>query len=234
MSTSTTSSRERGNRAGRHDQLESVGFYTAAEAARIAQIPRQRLAAWRREAIVVPTIQTVDLDGVERTGYSFEAVVYLRLLRMMRERGLALEKAVRTIKHLRDRFGPPGPAWGQARIFVQGGDLFADAADQWDVTVATRGGQQAATVLFGDEFAQLRERADALLVPEQFRDQVEIDPAVHSGLPVVRGTTIRTSVIHDLAQRGLDVQHIREYYPHLTPSQVQGALAYERFLDDAA
>lgn len=212
----------------------ATGFYTAAEAARIARVPRARVAAWRREGIVLPTVHAItDTDG-EDIGYTFEALVYLRLLRLLREQRVPLIQAVKAIKHLRDRFGPPGPAWEDARIFVANGEVMVEARDEWDVTVATRGGQRVATPLMGEAFERMRGRADALLVPEPFLPTVEIDPRIHSGLPVIRGTTIQTSVVYHLYQREQDPARVRAYYPWLSPDQVAGAVAFEQSLDAAA
>jgi uncharacterized protein (DUF433 family) len=225
------------DRTPEDDKSETTarGFYTPAEAARIARVPRPRLAAWRREGIIVPTIVVTDLDGRLEIGYDFEALVYLRLLRMLRERGVPLERAViHCLKHLRERFGPPGPHWATARIFVQGRDVFVLAEDAWQTVETTRGGQLVAEVLLGEEFARLRERADALLVPHQFQAAVEIRPEVRSGLPVVRGTTLRTAVLHRLSQRGQNPRQIHDAYPHVTSSQIKSAIAFEQFLDDDA
>ena len=210
------------------------GFYTASEAARIARVPRARLRAWRREGVIHPSLCTADEEGNTQIGYTFEDLAYLRLLRLLRDRGISLERAVRALQHLRERFGPPGAGWATARIWVQGRDVFVEGADTWEITTATRGGQQAAQSLLGEDFAAMRERADALLVPREYHASVEIDPGVRSGQPVVRHTSIPTAVIHRLHQRGLDTRRIREAYPHLSPAQIKGALAFEHFLDEAA
>jgi uncharacterized protein (DUF433 family)/DNA-binding transcriptional MerR regulator len=216
------------------DRTEALGFYTPAEAARIARVPLHRLRAWQHEGIIFPTLFATDTEGTETAGYTFEAVVYLRLLRMLRERHTPLAKAVQAVKHLRKRFGPPGPCWEEARIFIQGHDVFVHSRDEWDVTVPTRSGQKAATMLLGEEFAQLRERADALLVPRQFWPSVEIDPEVRSGLPVIRGTTMPTAVPYAMRRRGESLRSIQTAYPHLSLSQIKGAIAFERFLDAEA
>lgn len=226
--------RERTARPEQRTRPDAAGFYTPAEAARLARVPGHRLAAWRREGIVFPTIHTIDIDGRESVGYSFESLVYLRLLRMLRGESVPLFKAVQTVKHLRDRLGPPSAQWDQARIFAQGGDVFVEFKDDWDVTSATRGGQRAAEMLFGEEFARFRDRADALLVPWRFQPTVEIDPEIRSGHPVVRGTTLRTSVLYALRQRRQSPRNIQTAYPHLTLSQIRGALAFEGFLDAEA
>jgi uncharacterized protein (DUF433 family) len=221
-------------RISQADAVDASGFYTPAEAARFARVPRHRLSAWRHEGIVFPTITVTDVEGRTSDGYTFEAVVYLRLLRMLRDRNIPLFKAVLALKHLRDRFGPSGSGWEDARIFVSGHDVFAEGKDEWEVTAAGRGGQKAATVLFDDEFAQLRERADALLVPREFQPFVEVNPAVRSGSPVVRGTTLPTAVLHAMKQHGESLRAIRAAYPHRSPSQIKGAIGFERFLDAVA
>jgi uncharacterized protein (DUF433 family) len=216
------------------DGRDATGFYTPAEAARLARVPLHRLSAWKREGIIFPTLHAEDFEGREADGYTFEAVVYLRLLRLLRERTIPLLTAVRSLKHLRDRFGPPGPDWADVRIFVQGHDVFVEGRDEWEVTEAHRSGQKAATGLMDEEFDHLRRRADALLVPREFQPYVQVDPAVRSGRPVVLGTTLPTAVLHAMRQRGESLRAIRAAYPHLSLAQIKGALNFERFLDMAA
>jgi uncharacterized protein (DUF433 family) len=220
--------------ASQPDHLKETGFYRPADAARIARIPRQRLTAWQHEGIVVPRLKIQVDDEPAEWGYTFTEVVYLRLIRMLREHNIALEEAVKAVKHLEARWGPPGPAWGDVRIFTQGRHVYVEGKDEWEVTDATEGGQKVATTLFGEEFARLRDRADALLVPVQFRPFVEIDPSVRSGLPVVRGTTIETSVLYGLHEQGHSYQNIHEYYPIVSLAKIKGAIKYEDFLEAEA
>jgi uncharacterized protein (DUF433 family) len=223
--------RSRGTMAA---EADTSGFYTPAEAARLARIPRRRLSAWRREGIIFPTVTATDFDGRRSEGYTYEAVVYLRLLRMLRDRNIPLFNAVKALKHLHDRFGPPGPHWEQVHFLVHGRDVYAEDKDQWEVTIATRGGQKAAPPLFDDEFAQLRDRADALLVPREFQSSVQVDPSIRSGHPVVRGTTLPTAILYAMKQQGETLRSIRAAYPQLSPAQIKEAIHFERFLDAAA
>lgn len=195
---------------------DATAFYTPAEAARLARVPRHRISAWKRQGIVFPTVYVTDVERHLTAGYTFETLVYLRLLRMLRDQGIVLPKAVETVHHLRERFGPPGADWENARIFVQDSDVCVEGKDEWELTISTRGGQKAASLRFGAEFAGLRERADALLIPRQFRSTVEIDPEIRSGLPVVRRATMQTAVLHALRQRGQSLRAVQAAYPHLS------------------
>ena len=97
-----------------------VGFYTRAEAARIARIPRRTLDAWRQKRIVLESIEWENEEGKREVGYTFDALVYLRLIRMLRENNIVLRKAVHAVSELTKRFGPPSPAWQSVRIFSWG------------------------------------------------------------------------------------------------------------------
>lgn len=216
------------------ETLNGTGYYVPSEAARIARVPVHSLHAWRRRGIVVPTIRWIDELEHEQNGYSFNGIVYLRLIKMLRDARVSLEKSVEVVYHLTARFGPPSTSWEEARIFRYGRDIDVYGKDEWRTTVATKGGQKAWDELFGEEFIQLRDRADALLIPTRYQRYVEIDPHVRDGLPVVRATTIQTNLMHALRLQGQTHVEIQQDYPVLTLPQVKGADAYESFLDAEA
>lgn len=136
------------------------------------------------------------------TGYAFDELIYLRVIRMLRDdHGMPLELAVRSVKHIVDRCGPPGPAWAAARVFLDSGRVCLITDDDWPTTVANMGGQTLMEGLFGEEFEVMKTRADGLLVPTRFAEVVEIDPRVCDGQPCVRFAKVETGVIYKLSQR---------------------------------
>jgi len=212
-----------------------AALYTAAEAARLARVPRDRLYEWRRDGIIFPTIFVSEDDHGEDAHYSFDALVYLRLLRMLRDEDVSLPRAVVALRSLIERFGVPGPGWADCRIFIDGNDVYIDRADHFGVTVASNpdalSGQEVAVPLFGEAFAQLRARADSLLVPRKYQKYVEIDPTCRGGRPIVLGTTLPTETIYALHKKGLGTGEILEHYPNLSQPQVRSVVAFERELD---
>ena len=60
------------------------GFYSRREAARLARVPLATASQWSTKGIVVPTTKWIDEDDNEIQGYSFEGLVYLRLVRLLR------------------------------------------------------------------------------------------------------------------------------------------------------
>ena len=208
-----------------------VGFYTRAEAARIARIPRRTLNVWRQKRIVMESMEWENEEGKREVGYTFDALVYLRLIRMLRENNIVLRKAVHAVSELTKRFGPPSPAWQSVRIFSWGDDIFVNSTDEWKTTTATRSSQKAADILFGEEFEQLRDRSDVLLVPRNFQRHVEINPSKRNGHPIVVNTTIPTSVVYALCVQGLSYVAVHQEYPFISTEAAQTAYEYEHFLD---
>lgn len=211
-----------------------LGFYTSAEASRITQVPLWTVYFWRRSGIVIPSAEWVDELGKVHVGHTFETVVYLRLIRMLREKHVTLLDAVTAMKRLRERFGVPSREWAGIRIIVYFGQAYVYAEDEWETTSLTRYHQKVAELLFGKEFKRLKERADALLIPNEFMDYVEIDTSIQNGLPLVLGTTILTRVVHKRIQQGFEYSDIHDMYPFIPRDKIAGAEAYELFLDKAS
>jgi uncharacterized protein (DUF433 family) len=57
-------------------------------------------------------------------------------------------------------------------------------------------------------------------------DRIEINPAICSGKPVVRGTRIMVRNILGMVAGGYTVERIVESYPELTREDVAAALSY--------
>lgn len=211
---------------------KSLGFYTPIEASRYAQVPIWTVHSWRRHGIIIPSVEWTDeLDKVH-IGHTFETVVFLRIIRLLRDKGTSLLTAVRAVKSIHERLGTPSERWASAQFFVRNKEIIvSDETDGWESTVATKRNQKVAELLFGDEFKRLKERADALLIPEPFMNYVEIDPSIQHGLPIILETTILTNVIHKLHIQGYEYRDIKDMYPFVPDDKITGAGDYELFLD---
>ena len=213
-----------------------LGFYTSSEASRISLVPYWTLNNWKRNGIIIPTEKWVDELKKEHIGHTFETVIFIRLIRLLREKHISLYKAVDAIQQLRNRFGSPSKRWADAKIFVDREDAYVyedKDRDTWGVTVATKYNQRVAEFIFGEEFVLLKDRADALLIPSQYMDSVEIDPSIQNGLPIVLDTKVLTRLIHDLSSQGYKYTDIHHMYPFIPDSKIIGAEEYETYLDKA-
>ncbi len=211
---------------------ESLGFYTPIEASRYAQVPIWTVHSWRRHGIIIPSVEWTDEIEKVHIGHTFETVVFLRIIRLLRDKGTSLLTAVSAVKNMRERLGTPSERWADAKFFVRNKEIIlSDNTDGWEYTVVTKRNQKVAELLFGDEFKRLKERADALLIPEQFMDYVEIDTLIQNGLPIIFDTSILTRTIHRLCHQGYKHQDIHDMYPFIPLSKIRGSEEYELFLD---
>lgn len=213
--------------------MDDQGFYTAAEASRIARVPLWTISEWRRQGVIVPSVEWENEQGKSESGYTFETLIFLRLIRMLREQRISLPKAVKVVQSLQQRFGPPGASWADARIVVRNQTVFVSKEDEWKTTVAPSHQKVFEQLLFRDEFARLKNRADALLIPKEYMPYVEIDPAIRNGLPIVLNTTVPTSIIRSVRQQGHTYAQIQAMYPFIPRRAVVGADRYEDFLDSS-
>lgn len=214
--------------------MKGDGFYTATQVARIARIPLSTLYEWQRKGIIKPTLVAVVGDAEIDAGYSYADLTFIRILRELREGNISFDSAATAVAHLYDRFGPPGPRWAKAKVYVDRRNIFAERPDNWGVTAAHMGGQVVEERLLGDYIEGLRESEEAVLLPRYYRRHVQISPNIMTGLPVVRGTRLPTSVVAEFADRGESPAMIKRHFPFLSLTQIRRAIEYERFLDRAA
>ena len=211
----------------------AVGFYSIREVARLARINLRTLYAWQAREIAVPSVTITYEEGRSVRGYSYADLTILRLIRALREDQIDFDSAVRALRHLYDRLGPPSHGWADAQVYFAGNKIFAERPDSWRLTSATEGGQTVAEQLFGDLFDELRQIEDewSLVVPQQFRPFIMINPSVMGGQPVIRKTRIPTDTIARLSHDGVSAREIASYYPSLDEEAVMNAIAYEQELD---
>ena len=208
------------------------GFYSASQVARLAGVPPATLYDWRRRGIVRPSLQLKEGDTVEEEGYSYADLTLIRILRALRERSLDFKEAGIALRHLYGRLGPPGQGWANERVYVLGSKIYVDRPDEWEVTDATRFGQKLSP-LFGDLFEELRDLEDgaSIVVPLQFRRDIQIDPDVMGGEPVIKGTRLTTSVVAIMLGKYKSIEKLVQLYKPIAREKLEQAVNYERFLD---
>jgi uncharacterized protein (DUF433 family) len=166
-------------------------------------------------------------------GYSYADLTIIRMVRALRDDKIDFNSAAVALRHLYDRLGPPSRGWADAHVYFAGNRVFAYQPDEWDTTDATRFGQKIEKRLFGDLFEELRdlEEGASIVVPRQFRKDVEINPRIMGGEPVVRRTRVPTAALAALADKGKSVGEIARLYRPVPRRAIEKAIEYERFLD---
>jgi uncharacterized protein (DUF433 family) len=206
------------------------GFYSASQVSRLASVPRRTLYAWKKRGIIAPSVRIIDAEGREDEGYSYADLAIIKLLRALRVRQLNLRSVVTALRHLYDRFGPPTiTSWDKAHVYVVNKDVYAQKPDDWDTTLATRGGQKAEMRVLGELF----EEEAALLVPRSFTEYVEINLEVMEGQPVVRDTRVPTFMLAMMFEQGTSIDELAQFYSPIPARAIERAIAFEKTLDEA-
>jgi uncharacterized protein (DUF433 family) len=214
---------------------EWQGFYPTLQAARLTGVPADRLWYWDRKRILRRAVEIAgesDTDAVN-LGYSYNQLAIIRMLRDLRERGFRFRNAITAINHLLVRLGPPDSRWADALVGVDGRDLFVVRPDEWGATDASRGGQRVLLGSIVDELQDL-EPGTSFIVPPAFRKDVQINPEVMSGEPVIWGTRIPTASVPLMLSEYRSMDKVSRLLRRVPREKLIRADEYERFLTDRA
>ena len=174
------------------------------------------------------------MDGskVSAEGYSYADLTLVRILKALRDKKLNFEGVGNALRHLYERLGPPSKGWAKEHVYVDGGHIFVDRPDNWEVTADA--GQKVAELMFGDLFDELRdlEEGTSLVVPSQFRNSVQIDPLIMGGEPVIRGTRLPTATVATMLERYKSLGKLAQLYKPIPREKLEKAVEYERYLDE--
>ncbi len=206
------------------------GFYSTRQVSRLARVPLRTLYDWKTRGVIAPSVRVIDAKGGTEEGYSYADLAIIKLLRALRIKQLNIRSIVVALRHLYNRFGSPNaPDWINAHVYILGKNVFAQKPDNWDTTLATRHGQRAEMRVLGELF----EEEAALLVPKTFSEYVEINLDVMEGQPVIKNTRIPTFMIAIMSEQGTQVDELAELYSPVAVKAIEGALAFEKSLNEA-
>lgn len=205
------------------------GFYSTDQVSRLAGIPKWTLYRWKKMGVISPSVRVVDAAGNVDEGYSYADLAIIKVLHALKLRKLNLRSVVTAFRHLYNRFGVPSEGgWSEAHVYIVGKDVFAQKPDNWETTLATRGGQKGEMRVLGE----LVEEEGALLVPREFSEYVEINPDVMDGEPVIRDTRVPTSLLATLADEGMSVPELADIYAPITATAITRGIAFERNIEE--
>ncbi len=213
---------------------EWQGFYSASQVSRLAGVPLRTLYNWAERRIFMPSIEMRDRSGeLIGRGYSYADLTFVRMIRALRDTRLDFKSVVIALRHMFDRLGPPNKGWAGEHVYFVGRRIFVYRPDPWGTTVATQYGQKVETRLFGELFEELKELDEgaSILIPRQFQSQVQINPKVMGGEPVIKGTRLPTSVVAGFAAKGKNLGELASLYAPVPIEALRAAIEYERFLD---
>lgn len=196
----------------------ATGYYTAAEAARIAKVPRSTVDYWAKTSLVFPS-------GRKKRPrlYTFQDLRDLVVAQQLRDQGARVQDFRAALQYVRSIDYVERLA--QANFWVSDGQLLYKP--KGDLVAPHRHGQRVFEISMPKVFQQLGASLASPTVLRPF-ERVLIDPNVRGGTPVIEGTRIPTRLIRELSEDGLDAQEVIDLYPRLTVADVEAALEWER------
>lgn len=159
----------------------------------------------------------------------FDDLIRLRMIVLLRSRGLPMRAIVRAESEARHLTGSPDPLVTEA-LWTFSSDIFLRIKDQ--LVAASRHGQLGMEFLadylqpvhhgltFGD---------DARATSWKPAEWVLIDPTIQFGAPCIEGTRIQTEVVWEMFQAGDSRETLSAMYG-VALEQIQAAVAWEETL----
>jgi uncharacterized protein (DUF433 family) len=199
----------------------SSSFFVLRHVSRLTDLSERQVRDWTQAGLVTPQYPS-DRGRPSEHVYSFREVVVVRLIALLRERGVPLGR-LRSIQPWLEEQGDR--SWDGLRVWVQARGIAFEAP----TPVAGTEEVALAPIVHELEHAvqRLRERA-----PEQI-GRVTRERGVMSGTWILAGTRVPTSAIWGFHEAGYDPAAILAQYPHLEPADIGAAIAHERQLRQA-
>jgi uncharacterized protein (DUF433 family) len=200
----------------------AIGYYTAAEVARLAGVTPHRVGRWAREGIILPSVSR------RPNIYSYADAGEAILAHYLVEEGKRPREIRDIVRLLRREYGP----WplATAPLAHDGRLVLVKDPDRGTYVSVDKPGHD----VLGGTLVNLKVIREALgkggwVAIAHPREHIEIDPDRHSGTPVIRGRRVPTSLVASLAATEDGRAVLRDDY-ELSDEEIDDAIGYERDL----
>ena len=193
-------------------------------------INSRNLIHWIRAGLMTPELRTV---GGRELIISFEDLVSMRVIAILRSYGLSWQKIHRAEKWLREKTGYRRP-FAIERIWTESIDIFAEL-NRYAFIAASRHGQLVMPMLIGE---YLQEVHDMTFNPHNGvnvaatwspHEGVLLNPLIQFGEPCINGTRMRTRIVAQMIRGGDSHSYISRAF-NLEENQIQHAWEWENRL----
>jgi uncharacterized protein (DUF433 family) len=205
--------------------------FTEEHVIRLTGLSRSQLRAWDRIGFFKPGYAYEDRHQPYSRIYSFQDVVGLRTIAVLRQRyHVSLQQLRKVATELTARgYGH----WAEIKLYVVKGQVHFRRPGSQDVEGVWDGQLAMVPVIdviqdVEDRVRDLRERKSSQ------RGHIEQHKFVVRNAPVIAGTRIPTAAIRRFREAGYSVDEILRQYPSLTREDVDAAIAHEEGLARSA
>ncbi len=196
--------------------------FTKGQAARLAGATERQVSYWANTGVLEPSILH-DRSGRPHVYlYSFEDVVGLRTLSILRNKHRFSLQGLRKAGALLE--GCSGRPWSELRFWVRGRDLFNTDPNSGVVISSDSRKQSTVKIELEQVASQVREDASRIIKRDpKDAGRVERRRTVQRNQPVFRGTRVPVVSITNLIDSGYSTQAILDEFPSLFEADVRAA-----------
>ena len=127
----------------------------AKTACRIAGLSYRQLDYWDRTHLIKPSLQEARGTGSARL-YAFMDLIQLRVARMLREKGISLQKIRKCLTYLKKHASATEKPLAQLRLLTDGESIFVLTKDPKVMVDTLRGGQFVFSLALGEIVEEVR------------------------------------------------------------------------------
>ena len=193
-----------------------IRAFGAVHVSKLTGLSPRQLAYWDRAGFFPPYYPSEDRGSASSRVYSFDDLVGLRLIALLRNHyGISLQKLRNLAKHLSYRHRP----WTDLTLYIGSGEVYfkkPGPPPSWILAIAV--GKVAAELL--KNAAELGQRK-----PDQIGRVERHRNVVHNAW-VLAGTRIPVKAILRYHQAGYDKGKILQEYPQLTRVDIESAISH--------
>lgn len=207
-----------------------IAAFSIDQAANLSRLSKARLISWDRDDFFVPTLACKNRSSPESRIYSFDDIVGLRTLALLRQQVSRqhLKKAAMGLKQHSDR------PWSKLTLYVLKREVhFMNPAT--GIVEGAETGQGAVPMPLGPIAEQVALEANKLKRRDPVNvGQFEARRNIMGGRLCVAGTRVPVDTIKAYDEAGYSRSSILEQFPSLKAADIKAAIAFNADLTQAA
>lgn len=208
--------------------------YSPQLAATLSGATLRQLQYWRRESPETGALLEPEYGRQPRVLYSYRDLVALRMFVKLRQH-VSLQKIRKGVEWLEENHAVTHLSTMNLNAAPEGKSIIwiSDDGDYFDIV--THPGQAGFEVVMEELLGSYRVRGGRLVPDLRAPTRgITISPTVRGGFPVIQRTRIPYSVIAGLHSDGLSVAEIREMYPGVGRTEIDGADEFAELVREAS
>ena len=200
-----------------------ISAFSLEQVSRLTGLSESQLASWDRDEFFSPALAYVNRRSPYSRIYSFEDVVGLRTLSILRGR-VSMQHLKRAAIRLKEHSGRP---WSELTLYTLNREVHFKRPDNGKIEAAVSG-QYGATIPLESVADEMREKANKLRDRDASKiGTVERHKFVMGNAPVFGGTRISVQAVKSLLASGFSAEQILSEYPDLEMADVKAAESYK-------